>query len=121
VAACGGPVWDVAEVDGEVISVTLDTGERVYCSIAEAPPESSGRGLAGGAGVRTGGQHSGCLLARPITELLRQAEDAAVARAMLASEKQPASTPASAPDPGDARFLSATVDRDMRSLCLVDV
>ena len=101
-ACCGGPVWDVAELDGEVISVTLDTGERVYCGLADAPAESSGRGSAGGARDRAGAQHSGRLLTRPITELLRQAEDAAVARAVLASEKEPTSTPASAPDPGDA-------------------
>lgn len=110
-------MWDVAELDGEVMSVTLDTGERVYCGVADAAAESSGRGSAGGAGDRAGGQHSGRLLARPITELLRQAEDAAVARAMLASEKEATPTPASAPDPGDARFLITTADQDVRSLC----
>ena len=94
-------MWDVAELDGDVISVTLDTGERVYCGIADAAAESSGRGSAGGAGARVGAQHGGQLLARPITELLRKAEDAAFARAMLASEKQQPSTPASAPDLGD--------------------
>ena len=110
-------MWDVAELDGEVISVTLDTGERVYCGIANAAAESSGRGSAGGACVRAGAQHSGRLLARPITELLQKAEDAAIARALLASEKQPPSTPVSAPDPGDASFLVATLDWH---LCLHD-
>ena len=91
-------MWNVADVDGEVISVTLDTGERVYCGIADAAEPSEDLGAARGVG-----QRSGQLLARPISELLRNAEDAAVARAVLASDEHTVPTPASAAAPGERR------------------
>ena len=94
----------MADLDGEVITVTLDTGERVYCGVADAAGQPADRAAARGAG-----QHSGRLLARPITELLRNAEDAAVARAMLASADPSASTPASAAAPGEPVCLAAMV------------
>ena len=89
-------MWNCADLEGDVMSVTLDTGERVYCAFADAAEEEAGRSGAciGGARRRSGG-----LLARPISALLADAEDAAVARALLSSDTGPASmsTPATAP------------------------
>ena len=90
-------MWNCADLEGDVMSVTLDTGERVYCAFTDAADGEADRSPAG---PRSAGRRSGGLLARPISALLVEVEDAAVARAVLSSETGDASAPTSATVPG---------------------